>query len=74
MYIANKKINEVKSIDLGNTEGLYINELYQNIEGYGPPPVELDNYISWSATSGVIREKTIPEKKGPGESIVLRLI
>jgi len=64
MYIANKKIDEVRSLDLGITEGIYINEVYQHIEGYDPPPADLNNYISWNP-AGAIPQKTITGKEGP---------
>ncbi|MEQ8222247.1 MAG: type II secretion system protein [Candidatus Eremiobacterota bacterium] len=63
MYIANKKIDEVRSLDLGQTKGIYINELYQHIEGYNPPPTDLGKeYISWDTTE--FSEKTITGKEG----------
>lgn len=64
MYIVSKKIDEVKSVDLGTTNGIYIKELYQHIEGYDIPPVDTDKYISWIATD-TISEKTISGKEGP---------
>jgi len=64
MYIANKKIDEVRSVDLGNVKGIYIDELYEHIEGFDGLPTEFDNYISWDTTSGGISEKIITGKEG----------
>jgi prepilin-type N-terminal cleavage/methylation domain-containing protein len=64
MYIANRKIDEVKSIDLGKVSGIDINELYQHIEGYDPPPVDLNSYISWDPNTVGVLEKTITGKEG----------
>lgn len=63
MYIVNKKIDEVKSVDLGKKDGIYIKELYEHIEGYEPPPVDVDKHISWISTSSV-SEKRISGKEG----------
>jgi prepilin-type N-terminal cleavage/methylation domain-containing protein len=65
MYIVSKKIDEVKSVDLGKTNGIYIKELYQHIEGYDTPAIDADKYISWISTDAV-SEKTISGKEGPG--------
>ncbi len=63
MYIIGKKIDEVKSVDLGKTDGIDIKELYQHIEGYDPPPADLGKkYLSWNTTE--FSEKVITGKEG----------
>jgi prepilin-type N-terminal cleavage/methylation domain-containing protein len=58
--IANKKLDEVKRIDMSDPDGILIKSLYTSIEGYDPPTVNIDDYILWDTTG----EITITGKEG----------